>query len=185
MGLNFIETPIADLYVIEPAVFSDDRGFFMESFKQSEFSRMGIDVQFLQDNHSHSSKGILRGLHYQLSPHAQGKLVRVVQGKAWDVAVDLRKDSDTYGKWYGVELSEYNKRMFWLPEGFAHGFCALSETVDFLYKATHEYHKASERAISWDDPDLGIEWPIGDPILSEKDKNNPVLKELNDADRLL
>jgi dTDP-4-dehydrorhamnose 3,5-epimerase len=185
MALTFIDTPITDLYVIEPRVFADNRGFFMESYKECDFLAKGITAHFSQDNHSKSTKGIVRGLHYQLAPHAQGKLVRVVSGAVWDVAIDLRKDSATYGKWFGIELNEENKKMFWIPEGFAHGFVALSETVDFLYKATHEYHQASERAIAWNDPELAITWPVEHPILSEKDLKNPRLADILESDRLL
>lgn len=175
--MNIIETKIKDLLILEPRVFADDRGWFMESFNQQAFEKAlddrGLPLpQFVQDNHSVSKKGVLRGLHYQLSPHAQGKLVRVVQGRAWDVAVDIRRDSVTYGQWVGVELSAENHRQFWIPAGFAHGFVALEDNTQFLYKTTDYYSKECERSIVWNDPDLAIEWPVEkdlQPSLSEKD----------------
>jgi len=155
--------------LVEPDVFGDDRGFFLESFNEREMRNIGIDAHFVQDNHSRSQRNVLRGLHYQLS-QPQGKLVRVVSGKVFDVAVDLRRDSPAFGKWVGVELSAENKRIFWLPPGMAHGFVVLSDSADFLYKATEYYAPKSERTILWNDPDLGIEWPhAGQPILSAKD----------------
>lgn len=185
MPFTFKETPIEGLQIIEPRVFGDDRGFFMETFKQKDFADHGIPTEFLQDNHSSSAKGVIRGLHYQLAPFAQGKLVRVVSGSAWDVAVDLREGSKTYGEWYGIELTSENHMMFWIPEGFAHGFAALSDDVQFLYKTTNIYDKASERAIRWDDPDLAIDWPVTDPIVSEKDQVNPTFREISESDRIL
>lgn len=176
--MNVIETKIRDLLIFEPRVFGDDRGWFMESFNQQVFekalSERGLDIpQFVQDNHSFSKKGVLRGLHYQLNPHAQGKLVRVVQGCAWDVAVDIRKDSATFGQWVGVELSGENNKQFWIPEGFAHGFIALEDNTQFLYKTTDYYSKECERSIVWNDPDIGIDWPVEDScelLLTDKDK---------------
>jgi len=166
-------TPLAipDVLLIEPRVFSDDRGFFFESFNHAQFeAAIGRSVQFVQDNHSRSVKHVLRGLHYQLPPKAQGKLVRVVQGEVFDVAVDIRKSSPTFGQWVGETLSADNKKQLWIPEGFAHGFLTLSETAEFLYKTTDYYSKEHERAIRWDDEALGIEWPAGlNPVVSEKD----------------
>ncbi len=174
--MNVIETKIKGLLILEPKVFGDDRGWFMESFNQKAFEQAlherGLDIpQFVQDNHSLSQKGVLRGLHYQLDPYAQGKLVRVVQGKAWDVAVDIRKSSPTFGQWVGVELTGENHKQFWIPAGFAHGFVALEDNTQFLYKTTNYYNKESEGAIVWDDPSIAIDWPLTvDQIsLSEKD----------------
>lgn len=164
-------TPLAGLLEIEPRVFGDARGFFFESFNAREFERAtGVSTPFLQDNHSRSARGVLRGLHYQIR-HAQGKLVRVVQGEVFDVAVDLRRSSPTFGRWHGLRLSAGNQRMLWIPPGFAHGFLTLSASADFLYKTTDYYSPADERAIRWDDPQVGIEWPaLGEaPLLSAKD----------------
>lgn len=176
--MNVIETKIKDLLIFEPRVFGDDRGWFMESFNQQAFEKALVDrgleiPQFVQDNHSFSKKGVLRGLHYQLNPHAQGKLVRVVQGRAWDVAVDIRKDSETFGQWVGVELSGENHKQFWIPAGFAHGFIALEENTQFLYKTTDYYSKECERSIVWNDPEITIEWPIEvnvEIMLTDKDR---------------
>jgi dTDP-4-dehydrorhamnose 3,5-epimerase len=162
-------TQIPGVLIVEPAIFGDDRGFFLESFNEREMHSIGIDAHFVQDNHSRSQRNVLRGLHYQIS-QPQGKLVRVVSGKVFDVAVDVRRDSPAFGKWVGVELSAENKRMFWLPPGLAHGFVVLSDSADFLYKATDYYAQEFERTILWSDPDLAIEWPLtGHPILSAKD----------------
>jgi dTDP-4-dehydrorhamnose 3,5-epimerase len=162
-------TQIPGVLIVEPVVFGDDRGFFLESFNEREMHSIGIDAHFVQDNHSRSQRNVLRGLHYQIT-HPQGKLVRVVSGDVFDVAVDVRRDSPAFGKWVGVELSAENKRMFWLPPGMAHGFIVLSDSADFLYKATEYYAPKTERTIFWNDPDLGIEWPLtGHPILSAKD----------------
>ena len=185
---KLISTPIPDLYIIEPTVFGDHRGFFMESYNKKEFEEIGLTMEFVQDNHSHSRKGVLRGLHFQ-TKHPQGKLVRVTRGIVYDVAVDLRKDSPTFGKWFGVVLSEENKRMFCVPEGFAHGFIVLSEEADFLYKCTDYYHPEYDAGLIWNDPDIGIEWPleeygITEPILSEKDKNLPTFNEWRMANGL-
>ncbi len=170
--MNVIKTAIPDVFIFEPKVFGDERGFFFESFNHKLFEEaVGYPVTFVQDNHSKSSKGVLRGLHYQLPPHAQGKLVRCVAGEVFDVAVDIRKSSPTFGKWVGVHLSGENKRQLWIPEGFAHGFLTLSETAEFLYKTTNYYSPQSEGAIRWDDPQVGIEWPItGEVSLSKKDE---------------
>jgi len=162
---------IDGLLVLEPRVFNDERGAFFESFNLARFREAtGLDVDFVQDNHSISRKGVLRGLHYQVAPHEQGKLVRVVRGAAWDVAVDIRDGSPTYGKWAAVELSAENRKQFWIPPGFAHGFLALEDETHFLYKTTAYWHGPSERAIRWDDPAIGVPWPLqGEPVLSAKD----------------
>ena len=173
------DTHIADVKVIEPRVFEDGRGFFFESFNQNEFNlAIGRNVDFVQDNHSKSSKGVLRGLHYQLQPKAQGKLVRVIQGEVFDVAVDIRKSSPTFGQWVGVLLSAENKKQLWLPKGFAHGFITLSETAEFLYKTTDYYSKEHERAIRWDDPMLAIDWQTDlMPLISDKDDQAASFKD--------
>jgi dTDP-4-dehydrorhamnose 3,5-epimerase len=163
------KTAIPGVLIFEPAVFGDERGFFLESFNEREMQKIGIDAHFVQDNHSRSARNVLRGLHYQII-QPQGKLVRVVCGKVFDVAVDLRRDSLTFSKWVGVQLSAENKRMLWLPPGMAHGFVVLSGSADFVYKATDYYAPKSERSLLWNDPEIGIEWPFtGDPILSAKD----------------
>jgi dTDP-4-dehydrorhamnose 3,5-epimerase len=177
--MQAVPTPIEGLLVLEPKVFGDERGFFMESWNQQTFtSLVGHAPRFVQDNHSRSSRGVLRGLHYQLE-QAQGKLVRVVRGSVFDVAVDLRRGSATFGRWHGVELSESNHRQFWVPAGFAHGFLVLSETADFLYKTTDYYAPAHERCIAWNDPDIGIEWPLQglEPRLSAKDQAGVPLRQ--------
>jgi dTDP-4-dehydrorhamnose 3,5-epimerase len=168
--VNIIPTTIPDVLIIEPKVFGDERGFFFESFNRRQFAEaLGRDVDFVQDNHSRSTRGVLRGLHYQIQ-HPQGKLVRAVSGTVFDVAVDLRKTSPTYGQSVGEMLSAENKKMLWVPEGFAHGFLVLSETADFLYKTTDYYSPEHERCIAWNDPDLAVRWPSGiDPTLSQKD----------------
>ena len=169
--MNVIKTEIPDVLIFEPKVFGEERGFFFESFNQKVFEEaVGRKVEFVQDNHSKSSKGVLRGLHYQLEPYAQGKLVRCAVGEVFDVAVDIRKSSPTFGKWIGVNLSAENKRQLWIPEGFAHGFLVLSETAEFLYKTTNYYNPQSDRGIIWNDPSLNIKWPLAEkPILSKKD----------------
>lgn len=176
-ALKVTPTAIPDVLIIEPRMFGDARGFFFESFNQRAFQQAtGLDLHFVQDNHSRSAKGVLRGLHYQLPPHAQGKLVRVVRGSVFDVAVDIRRDSPTFGKWVGVELSEENHRQLWIPPGLAHGFLVTSESADFLYKTTAYYMPEAERCIRWDDPTLGIEWPLNaPPTLSAKDLAAPSL----------
>ncbi len=175
--MNLITTPIADLLIFEPNVFGDSRGFFLESFNQKTFQTLtGFDVQFVQDNHSRSSKNVLRGLHYQIQ-QPQGKLVRVVSGSVFDVAVDLRQLSPTFGKWHGVELSGENHRQFWVPAGFAHGFLVLSETADFLYKTTDYYAPQFERCVRWNDPEIGIDWGITEPLLSAKDAEGLALRD--------
>lgn len=179
--MNFTKSDIPDLILIEPRVFEDHRGFFMESYHYERFCENGITEAFVQDNHSKSTKGILRGLHYQLHPKAQGKLVRVSQGSVFDVAVDLRKNSTHFKQWFGIELSATNKKMLYIPPGFAHGFYVLSETAEFQYKCTENYSPEYERSLAWDDDEIGIIWPEGEKILSEKDKNNPsfILAEMN------
>ena len=168
--MNVIETSIPGLLIIEPRVFGDARGFFMETWNAAAFAGAGLDLAFVQDNHSRSQKGVLRGLHFQ-NPSPQGKLVRVTNGAVFDVAVDLRASSPTFGKWVGVELSAQNKRMFWVPEGFAHGFLTLEDDTDFLYKCTSPYAPQHEASLAWDDPTVGIEWPLDgiEPKLSAKD----------------
>ena len=168
--MKVIETAIPDLLILEPKVFGDARGFFMESFNARRFQEAtGLNVDFVQDNHSRSAKGVLRGLHYQIQ-QAQGKLVRVVRGSVFDVAVDLRRNSPTFGQWVGVTLSEENNRQFWIPPGFAHGFLVTSDSADFLYKTTDYYAPEHERSLAWNDPDVGVEWPLdGAPLLSAKD----------------
>ena len=177
----FTRLSIPDLFIIEPKIFGDGRGFFFESFNNNTFNKaVGRDVKFVQDNHSKSSKNVLRGLHYQLPPKAQGKLVRVTQGEVFDVAVDVRKNSPTFGQWVGEILSAENKKQLWIPEGFAHGFLTLSDTAEFLYKTTDYYAPELERSIIWNDETLGINWPLIEgipPILSEKDKSSPSLKD--------
>lgn len=171
--MMIVDTGIPDVKIIEPKVFGDDRGFFMETFRQNVMDELTGDKPFVQDNHSKSKQGILRGLHYQLV-NPQGKLVRVVQGEVYDVAVDMRKNSPTFGQWEGVILSAENKRMFWVPEGFAHAFYVISETAEFVYKCTDYYNPEHERSLLWNDPDLNIPWPLvggNKPLLSDKDAN--------------
>lgn len=169
----FTETKIKGVYVIEPKVFGDHRGYFMETYNYEDFKEAGLDMVFVQDNQSKSKKGVLRGLHYQ-NPNPQGKLVRVISGEVFDVAVDLRKDSSTYGQWEGIRLSAENRKQFYVPEGFAHGFLVLSEEAEFVYKCTEFYHPEFEGSIAWNDPSIGINWPIENNmniLLSDKDKN--------------
>ncbi len=176
--MKVIRTEIPEVLIIEPNVFGDDRGFFMESYNRSTWiEKTGVELEFVQDNHSRSDRGVLRGLHYQIR-QPQGKLVRVTAGEVFDVAVDLRRSSPTFGRWAGAHLDEINKRMFWVPPGFAHGFLVLSERADFLYKATDFYAPEHERAIRWNDPDIGIVWPqITAPTLSQKDAEAVFLRE--------
>jgi dTDP-4-dehydrorhamnose 3,5-epimerase len=173
------QAPIPGLLIIQPDVFYDPRGYFFESYNKEKFNKIGIDAEFLQDNRSLSSKGIIRGLHFQNPPFAQGKLLSVIKGSVLDVAVDIRKGSKFYGKYFSVILSEENKTMFWVPQGFAHGFLSLQDNTIFSYKCTQVYNKESEGSICWNDPDININWDIIDPIISEKDQNAPFLKELN------
>jgi dTDP-4-dehydrorhamnose 3,5-epimerase len=175
--MNVRPTAIRDAVILEPRVFEDSRGYFFESFNSRELAKIGINHQFVQDNQSRSVRSVLRGLHYQIR-QPQGKLVRVVCGEVFDVAVDIRRSSPTFGKWAGVILSEQNKQMFWIPPGFAHGFLVLSETADFLYKTTDFYSPADERTIRWNDPQLGIEWPLkGEPVVSPKDAAGNLLAD--------
>ncbi len=177
--MNVIETEIPEVLLIEPKVFGDERGFFMESFNKRNFSeKTGVNREFVQDNHSRSSKGVLRGLHYQIQ-QAQGKLLRVVVGEIFDVAIDIRKNSPNFGKWVGYILSAENKRQFWVPPGFAHGFLVVSETADVLYKTTDYYAPEYERSILWNDPEIGINWPLDgiEVKLSQKDKTGTSLKD--------
>ena len=179
--MNFIKTDIPEVLIVEPKVFGDSRGFFFESFNQKIFNNVvGSEIEFVQDNHSQSQKGVLRGLHYQDAPFAQGKLVRCIEGEVFDVAVDIRVDSPTFGRWVGVILSAENKRQLWIPEGFAHGFLTLSEKAQFVYKTTNYYHPESDRGIMWNDPSINIIWPTfdGELILSEKDKIHPLLNKI-------
>jgi len=176
--VNVIKTDVEGVLIIEPKVFGDERGFFLETFQAKRYQEeAGIEIPFVQDNHSRSTRGVLRGLHFQKSK-PQGKLVRVVSGEVFDVAVDIRPDSVTYGKWAGTLLSAENKRQFWVPPGLAHGFVVLSDTADFEYKCTDYYDPTDEGCLIWNDPDLAIEWPITEPILSEKDKMGLLFKEL-------
>lgn len=170
--MKLIDLEIPDVKMIEPRVFGDSRGFFLETWSRREFAAAGLEIEFVQDNWSRSSRGVLRGLHYQLQ-HSQGKLVRCVRGEVFDVAVDLRRSSETFGRWVGRVLTEDNKRSMWIPPGFAHGFLTLSESADFQYKCSDVYHPESERTLCWDDPAIGISWPDfegGSPELSEKDR---------------
>lgn len=176
--MKVIETPLSGLLRIEPRVFGDARGCFLETYQQSRFERTGLPTGFVQDNHSRSQRGILRGLHFQ-SPQPQGKLIYVVRGEIWDVAVDLRRSSATFGQWYGVTLSESNHWQLYVPEGFAHGFCVLSETADVIYKCTSYYAPEHEQTLIWNDPELKIPWPVADPLLSAKDRQGLPLSKLD------
>jgi dTDP-4-dehydrorhamnose 3,5-epimerase len=169
-------TEIPGVLIIEPRVFGDSRGFFLETFQAERYATAGISGPFVQDNLSRSAKGTLRGLHFQ-EPHSQGKLVQVLRGAVWDVAVDVRKSSPHFGAWVGVELSEENRRQLWIPQGFAHGFCVLSDEADFFYKCTAFYSPNDERAVRWDDPAVGIRWPVPSPRISPKDRAAPTLAE--------
>lgn len=175
--MNVTDTPLAGLKVIDPRVFEDPRGFFLETFNAGKYAAAGVPGNFVQDNWSRSQKGTLRGLHFQ-HPKGQGKLVWVPRGAVWDVAVDIRKGSPTFGKWFGLELSEANKKQLWIPPGFAHGFCVLSDVADFVYKCTELYAPDCEQAVRWDDPALGVEWPVKQPLLSKKDLAAPLLKDV-------
>jgi len=181
--MRVIKTAIPEVLILEPTVFSDARGFFYESFNQQVFNRLtGLDVQFVQDNHSYSTRGVLRGLHYQIE-HPQGKLVRVLQGRVYDVAVDIRKSSPTFSKWVGVELSADNFRQLWIPPGFAHGFIVTSDHADVLYKTTDYYYPQHKRSLRWDDADLAIDWPPATtPVLSSGDENAGTLRQFAAGD---
>ena len=174
-NFTFVETAIRDLYIVEPKIFGDSRGYFLETYQKNAFDEAGLRYDFVQDNQSSSRRGVLRGLHFQKT-HPQAKLVRVLFGEVFDVAVDLRKGSDTYGKWFGVLLSGENKKQFLIPRGFAHGFVVVSDYAEFAYKCDEFYHPEDEGGLIWNDPDIAVEWPkVGEIILSEKDKNNPTL----------
>lgn len=178
--MNFLDTKLPGVVLVEPDVFEDARGYFLETYHAAKYRQGGIPGSFVQDNLSHSVRGTLRGLHYQL-PHAQGKLVMALAGRIFDVAVDIRKGSPTFGQWVGVELSGDNKRQLYIPPGFAHGFCVLSETADVLYKCTALYSPQDERGIIWNDPAIAIAWPVSDPLLSTKDRSYRTLAEMREA----
>ena len=179
MPFEFEKQSIEDVILVKPKIFGDNRGFFMETYKKSDFIEHGIDVDFNQDNHSKSVKGVLRGLHYQASPYGQAKLVRCARGRIYDVAVDIRKGSKTFGKYVKVELSEENKHMLFIPEGFAHGFVVLSDEAELIYKASGEYAPQADRGVLWSDKDINIDWEIDfEPILSDKDSKQPTLREI-------
>ncbi len=177
MPFEFERLPLEGPVLIKPRVFGDDRGFFLEAFKRSDFIKAGIKEEFVQINHSRSEKGVLRGLHYQLRPRAQGKLLKCVRGKVLDVAVDIRRGSPTFGRYVMVELSDENHHMLYIPEGFAHGFLVLSDLADIIYAVTEEYSPEHDRGVIWNDPEVGIPWPTSEPILSEKDRALPPLRE--------
>jgi len=177
MPFEFRELEIPGVVLVKPKVFGDERGFFMETYKMPDFAAAGITESFVQDNHSRSTRGVLRGLHYQNPPFAQGKLVRVVRGEVFDVAVDIRRGSPMWGRWVGMVLSEENKKLLYLPAGMAHGFCVLSDVAEVVYKTTNIYSAESEAGIIWNDEDLGIDWPVENPVLSEKDAAFPALKD--------
>ena len=183
MPFSFKKLEIEDVILVTPKVFGDSRGFFMESYQKSAFEQNGIKDNFSQDNHSKSTKGVLRGLHYQTNPKAQAKLVRCSRGKILDVAVDIRKDSPTFGKWVGEVLSEENKNMLYIPAGFAHGFVVLSDEAELLYKASNEYSPENDRGVRWNDPDINVKWGIDfEPLISEKDSKQPFLKDIKEED---
>jgi dTDP-4-dehydrorhamnose 3,5-epimerase len=177
MPFDFRQLSLPGIMLIEPKLFRDPRGFFMETYKYSDFARQGITEHFVQDNFSRSMRGVLRGLHYQKDPHAQGKLVQCVKGSVFDVAVDIRKGSPTFGRWVSAMLSGENNCMLYVPPAFAHGFIVLSESADVMYKCTKEYAQESDRGIIWNDPDINITWPVETPLVSEKDMGHPLLKE--------
>jgi len=182
MSIRISATELPGILLIEPRVFEDPRGFFLETHHQRKYSEAGLDAQFVQDNHSHSKRDTLRGLHYQLA-HPQGKLIYAACGEIFDVAVDLRRSSSAFGKWYGARLSSENHLQIYIPPGFAHGFCVLSDRADVVYKCTDFYYADDDLGILWSDPDIGIRWPISEPIISEKDKALPALSQLS-ADKL-
>jgi len=177
MPFTFRPLTIADVILIEPKIFPDERGFFCETFKASDFAKVNLPTKFVQDNFSFSKKNVVRGLHYQKNPEAQGKLVSVIKGSVWDVAVDIRTDSSTFKKWVAAELSDTNNHMLYIPPGFAHGFITLTEDVHLLYKCTNEYNPQTDAGIRWNDPDISIEWPVNNPIVSEKDATLPYIKD--------
>lgn len=175
--MKFLETDLPGILIVEPDVFEDPRGYFMETHHRDKFADAGIAHPFVQDNHAHSVRETLRGLHFQ-EPHPQGKLVRVVSGKIFDVAVDIRRDSPDFGRWVGVELSSENRRQLWVPPGFAHGYCVLTDDCDVIYKCTQIYSPEHDHVIAWNDPDIGIEWPVSEPVLSDRDRAAPLLEEV-------
>jgi dTDP-4-dehydrorhamnose 3,5-epimerase len=177
MPFHFERLEIPEIILVEPEIFKDTRGFFMETYKYSDFERADIEAYFVQDNFSRSSQGILRGLHYQKDPEAHGKLIQCLQGKIFDAAVDIRKGSPTFGRWVSAELSRETGRMLYVPPGFAHGFLVLSDTADVMYKCTREYSPENDRGVIWNDPDVGIRWPLKNPSLSGKDSRHPLLKD--------
>lgn len=177
MPFTFERFSMPEIILIKPKVFTDERGSFIELYKHSDFSRAGIMEYFIQDNLSKSRKNVLRGLHYQKNPAAQGKLIRCIKGRIFDVAVDICKGSKTYGQWVGIELSEENNHMLYIPPAFAHGFVVLSDEAEVMYKCTREYSPGNDRGILWNDPDVNIRWPVQEPVLSEKDKGHPLLKD--------
>jgi dTDP-4-dehydrorhamnose 3,5-epimerase len=177
MPFEFFETSLPGVLSVQPRVFPDDRGFFLETYKKSDFAAAGITEDFEQDNHSFSQRTVLRGIHFQRAPHAQGKLVRAIEGKVWDLAVDIRPQSPNFRQWVGVELDSKKGNMLYIPPGFGHAFVVLSETAHFCYKCTAEYAPSADGGIRWNDPDLAIEWPVTDPIVSEKDVSLPFLKD--------
>lgn len=177
MPFSFEKTHIESVLLVKPKLFSDSRGYFFETFKDSDFVKNGIETIFNQDNQSFSKKGVIRGIHFQKNPKPQGKLVRCLRGKIFDVAVDLRKDSPTFKKWVGFELSQENKHMLWIPEGFGHGFSVLSDEAEIAYKCTNEYDPSLDSGIRYDDPELGIDWHVKEPLISDKDKVLPFLKD--------
>lgn len=183
--MEWKSTALSDVWIIEPTLFHDDRGYFFESYQEKEFADHGITDQFIQDNHSFSKKNVVRGLHFQKPPFAQSKLVRVIQGEVYDVVVDLRPSSETFGQSFGTTLSAENKKMLYVPKGFAHGFCVISDTAEFVYKCGGIYHKPSESGILWNDPELAIEWPIKAPeaIVSDKDQQLPKFAQVKDSFR--
>lgn len=184
MPFEFEKQYIEGVYLVKPKIFGDNRGFFMETYKESEFLANGIDVKFIQDNHSKSTKNVLRGLHYQAKPYAQAKLVRCIKGKIFDVVVDLRRDSKTFGKYLKVELSEEKRNMLFVPKGFAHGFAVLSDEAEILYKTDTEYSPSHDRGLLWNDEEINVDWGIDSPILSEKDKIQPKFSEINKEELL-
>lgn len=178
--MEIIETALPGLLILQPKVFADERGYFMETFRSDLFEKAGIDLKFVQDNESKSKANVLRGLHFQIAPFEQGKLVRVISGAVLDVAVDIRRNSQTFGKWMAVELSAGNKKQMWIPPGFAHGFLTLEDDTIFAYKCTNYYDKNSERSIRWNDPEIGIKWEASHPVISAKDMDAPILADAPD-----
>ncbi|ABR55970.1 dTDP-4-dehydrorhamnose 3,5-epimerase [Methanococcus aeolicus] len=184
MPFEFMKTKISEVILIKPKIFGDERGFFLETYEKEDFENAGIKGEFVQDNHSKSCHGVLRGLHFQKEPYAQAKIVRCIKGVIFDVAVDLRGSSPTFGQWVGVVLSEYNKHQLYIPRGFAHGFCVLSDEAEVVYKVDNKYAPECECGVIWNDEDIGIDWLIDEPILSDKDKQWHTLKELDEKGEL-